>query len=103
MQWAVEIDGMAGIAEQCIKATDFVGHGGVGVMAVVESTRQGTWQETLVAFEQPEQIDKLVIAPIADVAPRVFGVVNLPVDALAGDPIGVVAVCGRGIEKHSDH
>src|SRR5437870_12470357 len=44
-----------------------------------------------------------MVAPVADVAPRILGVANLPVDAVTSDAIRVVAVGRRGVKEHCDH
>ena len=53
--------------------------------------------------EQAEEVDDLVVAPVADVAPRVVRLDGLPVDPLVGDAVGVVAVGGGGADKRGDH
>ena len=40
-----------------------------------------------------------MVAPVANVAPGVGGVVDFPVDAIARDAIRIVAIGGRGIEE----
>ena len=54
-------------------------------------------------FEQLEQVDDLVIAPIADVAPGVVGFLDLPVDTLLGDAVRVVAINSGCIDELGDH
>ncbi len=44
-----------------------------------------------------------MIAPVADVAPGVVGFRHLPIDAVAGDAIGVEPVGRRGVDEHRDH
>ena len=53
-------------------------------------------------FEQAAEVDNLVVAPVADVRPRVLGLYHLPVYALGGYLIGVVAVNGGGVEELRD-
>ena len=44
-----------------------------------------------------------MVAPVADVAPRVVRFLDLPVDAFLGDTVRVVAVDSRGVHEFSDH
>ena len=43
-----------------------------------------------------------MVAPVADVRPRVLRLYHLPVYALGGNLIGVVAVNGGGVEELRD-
>ncbi len=54
-------------------------------------------------FEQLFEIDDLVVAPITDIRPGVIGGGDFPFDAIAGDPVGVIAVHGGGIQEFADH
>ena len=53
-------------------------------------------------FEQAAEIDNLVVAPVADVRPRVLGLYHFPVYALRGNLIGVVAINSGGVEELRD-
>ena len=50
-------------------------------------------------FEQPEQIDNLVIPPVADVGPGISRFENFPVDAVPGNTIRIVTVGSRGVDE----
>ena len=54
-------------------------------------------------LEQLQEIDDLVIAPVADVAPRIGGIGDFPVHPRALDAVGVEAVHGRSIDEPRDH
>ena len=54
-------------------------------------------------LEELEQIDELVVPPVAEVRPRLIGVGGLPVVPVLGDAIGVVAVGRRGVDEPADH
>ena len=53
-------------------------------------------------FKQFEQIDNLVVTPITNVRPWIFGFYHFPVNALVGNTVGVVTIYGGGIEELSD-
>ena len=54
-------------------------------------------------LQQLEQIDDLVIAPVADMCPWVGWINDLPINAVLGDAIGVVAIGGGGVGELADH
>ena len=54
-------------------------------------------------FEKATEVDNLVVAPVSDVRPRVFGFDNLPVDSLGGYLVWVVAIDGGGVEELGDN
>ncbi len=53
-------------------------------------------------LEQFLQVNDLVIAPVADVAPGIVGLFDFPVDAFFGNPIGVVAVHRGSVDEFRD-
>ena len=53
-------------------------------------------------FEQFEQIDNLMVSPVADIRPRVLGFNHFVVNAFVRDAVGVISVRGSGIEELSD-
>ena len=75
------------------------GHVGIRVDPLAQSGAEGAGLVALPGLQQPQQVDDLVVAPVADVAPGIVRVLGLPVDAGAGDAVGVVAVGGRGVEE----
>src|SRR5258708_24066646 len=54
-------------------------------------------------FHELLKIDDLVVAPIADIGPRVIRVGTLPVDAVARDTIRVIAVNRGRTQERGDH
>src|ERR1035437_7161885 len=44
-----------------------------------------------------------MVAPVADVRPRVMRILHLPLIAIAHNAIGVMAIASRGINKPEDH
>src|ERR1039458_5100366 len=60
----------------------------------------------MVAFrelEQPQEVDDLVVAPVADVGPGVVGIEHLPVETGTQEGVGVVPVSRRFIADLEDH
>jgi hypothetical protein len=80
-----------------------VGHVGKAEQRAVPQVRQQRRVVCLAGFQQLEQVDHLVVAPVADVAPGVVGVDHLPVDAVAADAVGVVAIGRHRADKGRDH
>ena len=81
---------------------DQVGHVGVDEDRVDRAMADRPGLVLLPRLEQAQQVDDLVVAPVADVAPRVVGVGHLPVDAVARDAVGVVAVDRRRVDELGD-
>ena len=54
-------------------------------------------------LQQLQEVDHLVVAPIADVRPGVVRVEHLPVEAVAHDAVRVVAIGGGGAGELEDH
>ena len=103
LQVMVEDHGVFRIGHQAAVIADAVGDVGVGEDVALEQTGQAAGIVLLGVFEQLEQVDDLVVAPISDTGPRVMGLRHFPIDAPARDPVGVVAVRGRSIEEPRDH
>ena len=57
----------------------------------------------LADFQQFEQINDLVVTPITDIGPWVFGFDHLPVDSFVRDTVRVVTVCRSRIEELGDN
>src|ERR1035437_3474623 len=58
---------------------------------------------TLQDLQQLEQVNDLVIAPVANVRPRVMRINYLPINTIARDAIRIVAVRSGGVDKAADH
>lgn len=98
----VEGDGVAGVVEEVFVGADAVGDVGVGEGAAVEEGGEVVGGEVAGGFEELEEVDDLVVAPVADVAPGVVRFCDLPLEAVAGDAVGVEAVGGGGVEESGD-
>src|SRR6266446_9145993 len=99
----VEGDRLPRVRYDLVEAVDFIGHVRVNAGLRAELAGQLARLESLLAFEQPQQVNDLMVAPISDMTPWILGVADLPVNAVARDAIWVVAIRGRSIEKHADH
>ena len=98
----VEPDGRAGVANDLGERDDLVGDVGVGEDVALEERPQPLGVVVERELEEPEQVDDLVVAPVADGGPGVARVGRLPVDAVLGDAVRVVAVHRRGVHELGD-
>ena len=80
-----------------------VGHIGKAEHGLVPQPLQQAGAMGLYGFQQLQQVDDLVVAPVADVAPGVCLVFHFPVDAVAADAVGVVAIGCHGAQEHRHH
>ena len=103
MQITVEMDAVAWIAQQVSERFDLVRHARESVTAFVQRRRKLARLVILERFEQPEQIDDLVIAPVTDMTSRVMRVFDFPINTATRDAIGIVAVRRRSIQEDRDH
>ena len=102
VQVIVEADGVLGVCHYLGIRLEAVRHIGEGKLAHARHVAQRLRVVRKTEFEQAAEVDNLVVAPVADVRPRVLGLYHLPVYALGGNLIGVVAVNGSGVEKLRD-
>ncbi len=98
----VELDRGLRVAHQLLERCDSVGHVGERVGALAQLGTEPARVVLSLGVQQPVQVDDLVIAPVADPTPGVLGFGNLPVDPVAGDPVGVESVGGRGVDELGD-
>jgi len=59
--------------------------------------------EFLTDLEELLEVNDLVVAPVADVGPGVVGFDGFPVEAVFGDPVGIVSVEGGGVQELENH
>ena len=102
LQVGVEHDRVVRITEQIGVGLDAVRDVGVAEEAPREEPLQPPGVVLTRQHEEPQQVNQLVVSPVADVRPRVVGLDGLPVDALASDPVRVVAVGRRGVDEGRD-
>ena len=76
----VEGDRLERVDQDLVVLGDPVGDVGVGEDRGVEHVVQPTGMEPGRSLQQPEQVDDLVVAPVADVGERVLRLRDLPVD-----------------------
>ena len=94
---------LVGVVDDGVVGRDPVGHVGVRERRGVHERVQAARVEAVRGLEQLEHVDDLVVVPVPDVRPRVAGLRDLPVDARARDPVGVVAVRRGRVEEHGHH
>ena len=102
VQVIVEADRVLGVSHYLGIRLEAVGDIGKGKLAHARHVAQCLRVVRKTEFEQAAEIDNLVVAPVADVRPRVLRLYHLPVYALGGNLIGVVAVNGSGVEELRD-
>ena len=98
----VKRDGRARVgADGCVVGNP-IRNGGVGEDGAAEPGAGEARVEAGGPFEEFEQVDGLVVAPVADGSPVIVRLGDLPIDAGAGDAVGVVAVGGGGVDEFGD-
>ena len=100
---AVVIDRVLRVGQQRIERANPVGHVRVAENRLAQQPGQAIRMKRLRELEQLLQVNDLVIAPVADVTPRIIRVLDLPVDAFLGDAIRVVTVDRRRVDEFGDH
>ena len=91
-----------GVFEQGLERFDPVRHVGVAEHRFAQQGAQPIGVKRARQFEQFEQVNDLMIAPVTDIAPRIVGFLDLPVDTFLGDPVRVVAVRSRRVDELGD-
>ena len=99
----VEGDGVVRVVEHGRVGRDPVGNVRVAEDAALQQVGQRAGIEARRDLQELLQVDDLVVAPVADVGPRVALVRHLPLDAVAGDPVRVVAVRRGRAQEDADH
>ena len=103
IQLLIEHDGVVRVFQHAGIGFDAIGHVGVAENTAIHQRHQRVRFVVQRLFNQLQQVDELVIAPVTDVRPGVFGFRTFPVDAVPGNPIGVIAVRRAGVDKLGDH
>ena len=98
----VEVDGVVPVGQHLAVRPETVRHIGIGKNRLRPQPLQFVRMHLLRYLQQLLQVDNLMIAPIANIGPRVFRLWHLPLDAGAGDAIRIITVGGGGIEEFGD-
>ncbi len=80
-----------------------IGDVGVGEDLPPQELLQRAGQEPGQGLQELEEVYDLVVAPVADVAPGIVRIGDLPLDPVAGDPVRVEAVHGGGVDELRHH
>src|ERR1700693_3898875 len=99
----IKSDRVLRVRDDLVEAVDFIRHVRVNTVLGAELAGQLSRLKSLLAFQQTQQINDLMVAPITDVAPRILGVADLPVNAVARDPVRIVTVCCRTVKEYMNH
>ena len=90
------------VAHQCVVPLNAVRHVGIDKQVPGQEALHFPGMITDRQLEQFQQVVDLVIAPVADVGPGVIRLQHLPVDAVPGNPIRVVAIRRRRVDELGD-
>ena len=96
-QRPIKVNRRVPVAQNFLIWLDFIRHVGVAEHAVIQHRGKPPRMQLRGGFQQFQQVNNLMIAPIADIRPGIFRLRNFPFDAVARDAIRVVAVGGRGV------
>ena len=91
-----------GFSSSACERLDSIRHVGVAEDRFVQQIAEPVGMKRPGQLQQFLQIDNLVIAPVTDVAPRIVGFLDFPVDAFLGDPVRVVAIHRRRVDELGD-
>ena len=99
----VVIDGVLGVLQERLMRFDPVRDVGVNERVVLEVVLQFLGVVRLQELEELEQVDDLVVAPVADVRPGVVRLDGFPLKAVLEHAIRVVAVEGGRVQEFENH
>ena len=99
----VEVDGVLRGLQELFVGFDEVGNGSIDKPVLFKQTPQAARRIFFRELQKFEQVNDLVVAPVADVGPGIVGLDGFPVKSAFGDPVGVVAIEGGGVEKPENH
>ncbi len=103
LERTVESDGISRVAQDVPVGPEAKRYLGVTEDALAEHADDPFGIVAAPQFEQPQQVDDLVIPPVADIAPGIIGRGSFPVHPIAVDPVGIEAVHGGGVDELGDH
>ena len=99
MQVGIEPYTILGIRlDLCIRFEP-VRHVGKSILSLVEQSAQRIRIMLVTNLQQAQQIDDLMVSPIADVRPRVLRFDHFPVEALIRNAVGIIPVRSGRIEE----
>ena len=101
--FVVEINGVFGVLKQGIIRFDAVRHIRVDKRIVFEVGLQLLGVVGPQELEEFEEVNDLVVPPVADVGPGIVGLNRFPFETIFEDAVGVVAVERGGVEELENH
>ena len=99
----VVIDGVLGVFQERVVRLDPVGDVGVDERVVLEVVLEFLRVVRLQELQELEEVDDLVVAPVADVRPRVVRLNLFPLEAILEHAVRVVAVEGGRVQELENH
>ena len=95
----IKDDGLARISNQLLVRLQRVGHVGKREHGHRQPLTHPLGIDGSRQFKKSTEVRDLVIAPVANIAPRVVGLRNFPVDAFSSDPVRIEAIKRGGIDE----
>ena len=102
MRLVVETDGILRIGNNLAVRLDAIRHSGKSELAHAKHVDERLRSVVTAELDEFGEIDNLMVAPIADVRPRIIRIDNLPIDTFGGDAVRVVAICRGCVEELSN-
>ena len=102
MRLVVETDGILRISNNLAVRLDAVRHSGKCELAHAKHVDECLRSVVAAELDEFGEIDNLMVAPIADVRPRIIGIDNLPINTFGGDAVRVVAIRRGCVEELGD-
>ena len=95
----VKINRMVAIRDQVVIRLNAIRHVRMTENPPLQQAFQRAGVKLRRNFQQFLQVNDLMVAPVADIRPRVVRLRNFPFNPLARDAVRIVAVGGRGVQK----
>ncbi len=99
----IKIDGVVPVCQHLLVSVQAVGDIGIGKDGTIPEGLQDPGMKRFRKLQELLQIDDLVVAPVSNVRPWIVRLRHFPLDAIASDPVGIVAIGGRGVQELGDH
>ena len=98
----VIVHGSLRVRDDFLEAPDPIRHVCITEDGPVQERAEACRMKLPGLFQELQQIDDLVVAPVADVTPWIVRFIDLPVDSFPGNAIRVVSIHGRSVDELGD-
>ncbi len=99
----VKFNGVFRIFQNLAVGFYFIGNRSINKPFLIEKRLQFAGVVFFNNLEKLLQVNNLMVAPVADVRPRVIGLNGFPVKAVFSHPVGIVAIEGGSVQKLENH